>query len=330
MTSICPQCEEMREIDAIRAEEEITVRGESLKVTVKYLRCRACGEEYLNLSDENDPLDAAYREYRRLHGMLQPEEIRELRKRYGLTQKEMNDLLGWGGATLSRYENGALQDEAHDRLLQFIREPRNLGILVAQKPGAVSESTRRRVEESLNHIGSPSLEAVYEIRFGSYAPDIESGYRKLDLTKLYQAILFFCQDWVVKTKLNKLLFYADFKHFKEYTISITGARYARLPFGPVPDNYELFYAALIEERKEITVREVSYGEDCVGEEFKAIGEPDLSIFSDTELMVLNATGKYFKNYSARKISDLSHREKGYEETPDNQFISYDYSRDLQR
>jgi hypothetical protein len=197
-----------------------------------------------------------------------------------------------------------------------------------KKPGAVSESTRKRIDESVSHSGDPSLETVYEMRFGSYAPDISSGYRRLELMKLCQSILFFCQDWVVKTKLNKLLFYADFKHFKEYAISITGARYSRLPFGPVPDNYELLYAALIGEKKEITVREVAYGEDCVGEEFKALDKPDLSIFSKTDLLVLNATNKHFKNFSAKKISDLSHRERGYMETPPHKPTSYDCAKNL--
>ncbi|NIO19633.1 MAG: DUF4065 domain-containing protein, partial [Candidatus Aenigmarchaeota archaeon] len=47
------------------------------------------------------------------------------------------------------------------------------------------------------------------------------------------------------TVLNKLLFYADFKHCKEYTVSISGSRYARLPYGPVPDNWAHYLAFLI-------------------------------------------------------------------------------------
>jgi hypothetical protein len=34
--------------------------------------------------------------------------------------------LGQGGATLSRYENGALQSEAHDQLLKLVMQPENL------------------------------------------------------------------------------------------------------------------------------------------------------------------------------------------------------------
>jgi len=40
-------------------------------------------------------------------------------RRYPITQEELGVLLGWGGATLSRYENGALQDEVHEKMLRM-------------------------------------------------------------------------------------------------------------------------------------------------------------------------------------------------------------------
>ena len=57
--------------------------------------------------------------------MLQPEDIREFRRRQGLSQKELSDPLGWGAVTLSRYENDALQSEAHERALRLAMQPRN-------------------------------------------------------------------------------------------------------------------------------------------------------------------------------------------------------------
>ena len=57
--------------------------------------------------------------------MLNPEDIRSYRSRRGLTQKEFSDLLGIGIATLNRYENGALQSEAHDRIIKLAMEPQN-------------------------------------------------------------------------------------------------------------------------------------------------------------------------------------------------------------
>lgn len=119
MKGICPYCEKEAELKLIRSEEEIKVRREPIKVHVEYYKCKVCGKEFDDPRSEDDPLDKAYREYRRRQGMMQPGEIRNLRKRYGLTQREMSNLLGWGGATLSRYENGALQDETHEKTLRL-------------------------------------------------------------------------------------------------------------------------------------------------------------------------------------------------------------------
>src|SRR4030042_5997708 len=126
MKGICPHCEKETELELIRGEEEIKVRGEKIKVPLEYCKCKVCGNEFDYPRSDDDPLDKAYREYRRRHGMTQPEEIHDLRKRYGLTQNEMSRLLGWGGATLSRYENGALQDETHEKALRLAMDPRNL------------------------------------------------------------------------------------------------------------------------------------------------------------------------------------------------------------
>src|SRR5947208_1520217 len=43
---------------------------------------------------------------------------------------------------------------------------------------------------------------------------------------------------VYKTKLNKLLFYADFTNYYLHGHSISGSSYVHLPYGPVPENYE--------------------------------------------------------------------------------------------
>src|SRR4030042_3509419 len=74
MKGICPNCEKETELELIQKVEEIKVRGEVIKVDVKYYKCKSCGEEFEDPRSDEDPLDKAYREYRRRHGMMQPEE----------------------------------------------------------------------------------------------------------------------------------------------------------------------------------------------------------------------------------------------------------------
>jgi hypothetical protein len=126
----------------------------------------------------------------------------------------------------------------------------------------------------------------------------------------------------------KLLFYADFKHFKEYTISITGARYAHLPNGPVPDQFETWLNALFGTEPAITKEEIWF-QDYPGEIFSFHGNLDLSVFAPSELKIIATVKERFENYSSRKISDFSHKEKGYLETQNAKLISYRYAEDLQ-
>ena len=330
MKGVCPGCEKITELEHILTTEELNVRGELIRVKVEYYKCKECGEEFENPGSKDDPLNKAYREYRRKHDMVQPEEIREMRKFYGLTQKELSKLLGWGGATLSRYENGALQDDAHDRVLQLIKKPENMHRLILKNRKFLEEEKRNRLLEKLTSTGEEicSFHNIFEDRFGKYDPSVESGYNKLNLTKLFNIIKFFAKDGVFKSKLCKLIFYADFKHFKDYAVSITGVKYAHADHGPVPDNFEHYFATLIHDEKAIRVEEMNFKE-YLGERYFSDVEPDLNVFSEDELEILLYVKKFFKDYTATQIRKSSHSEKGYKETRVGDIISYEYANSLQ-
>jgi putative zinc finger/helix-turn-helix YgiT family protein len=330
MKQICPNCEKITNIQHIKTDEEIIVKGERIKVPAEYYKCLECGDEFDDPQSNHDPLELAYKEYRRRHGMMQPKEIRELRQGYGLTQKEFCKLLGWGEVTLSRYENGALQDDTHNTILQMIKDPRNLLKLIELQGDFLSEEKRRKLIGLLENAvdKTHTFTSIYSEHFGRYSPDIISGFKELNLHKLFQAVIFFCTGGVLKTKLCKLLFYADFKHYKYYASSITGVRYVHLKFGPVPDRYGYYFATLENEEKAISVDEVTFG-DYVGEIFYADKAPDLSVFSNSEIKTLIEVQEYFEHFGAGEIKDFSHKEKGYKETYDGQAISYAYAEDLQ-
>ena len=133
---------------------------------------------------------------------------------------------------------------------------------------------------------------------------------------------------VLKTKLNKLLFFSDFKHFKNNKVSITGSRYVKIKFGPVPDKWRYYLASLIEEGA-LDAEEIFYDEDITGEKLTSARKPDLSIFSEVELITLASVKNHFKGWTATRIRDFSHNEKGYKDTPDGQPIPYRYAEELQ-
>lgn len=60
--------------------------------------------------------------YRKKKGLLTSDEIVAIRESYGLSQVDLAKLLGWGEATISRYESKAIQDEAYDMMLRLVKD----------------------------------------------------------------------------------------------------------------------------------------------------------------------------------------------------------------
>ncbi len=329
MKTFCPNCEVETEQDFIEETKELNIRGEGIPVKLRYFHCEQCGENYEMPLPDYDPLESAYREYRSRKGLLQPEEMREFRKGLGLTQKEWSRILGIGLATLNRYENGMLQSEAHDQAIRLCMQPDNLLRILKDKPSLLPEPVRAELLRQINQerLNSNDLLEDAVARFAVYPPDVNSGYKSFDVYRFFQCVKFFCyQDGILKTKLMKLLFYADFLHFKLNEVSITGARYAHAPHGPVPDQFETWLTALVDWKKEIVYTEQSFG-NHMGEAYIS-GEPDWPVFSASELAALATVKDKFEQYNASRIREYSHCEKGYQETKDGEIISYRYARDL--
>lgn len=326
----CPVCESTSGLELTSENKEITIRNEPVCFKMDFRKCHKCGEEFVISGVDKDPLEEAYRRYRERHKMLQPEDIRSFRIKYHLTQGELANLLGLGGATISRYEHGKLQDETHDKLLKLAMDCENLRKLVINSKDVFSERKKNIVLKAIDESTGQMVDCLQQfitLNLEENEPDEYRGFKRFDIGKLFNAVLYFSKDGVIKTKLNKLLFYADFMYFKDYTVSITGAQYARVPFGPAPNNYDLYYPVLVRQGA-INIEEVEYPEYS-GEKYIAIKEPDISVFSEGELRVLATVKERFKDCTASEVSMYSHQEKGYEETQTGKLISYSYAQDME-
>ena len=328
----CPICVEDTEIVTISEPEEMEIRGEKIVVEMKYYRCEECGEEFHIVTKDDDPFAAAYREYRRRKGWVQPEEIKAFREKLGLTQGQFSDLLGIGIATLNRYENGALQTDSNNQLLRLcIEDPDNLIQLMDAHPEALAEPERERlitiIKEKKNQ-NNLLIQALVE-QYCSYPPGINNGGKLFDFNKFSEVVKFFCRGkGVFKSKLLKELFYTDFKHYKEYGTSITGACYKHLDFGPVPDYYETWLAANIDWFNSLRSEERDF-QTYTGEVLISDEEPDFSLFTQEEQETLFFVQNQFKDMTSRSIEDFSHQETGYIQTKDKQTIPYTFAKDLQ-
>jgi putative zinc finger/helix-turn-helix YgiT family protein len=327
MNRVCPECGKITEWEKITRSEQFDIKKEKITVDIQLLRCPECGVEFEDLNYDLNPYMKAYEEYRSRKGMIHPAQIIEFRKKYNLTQKELSELLGFGGVTLSRYENGALQDEAHDQLLHFILEPSNLLRTIKQK-GKVIAPRKRLVLQNMLRKEIVSTTFIEEL-LKKEKPDIYSGENNLDLRKVAEIIKYFTYpNAVVKSKLLKLLFYADFKYFQKEKKSITGLKYAHLQYGPVPDQYDFLLPTILEMDKEIQVRIQPIG-DYFGEMYVSEKPPTSNLLDVDVMETIRYVNDRFYNFSAKSIEEFSHEEKGYQETGQCELIPYSYASELQ-
>lgn len=115
----CPNCKLERKFRSQTRIDTFIVRGETFELPVIVDVCTGCGEVRLEEGRDEDLLMSACNLYRSKHDLLQPALIREIRMRYGLSQKAFATLLGMSQATINRYELGALPQETHDNLIRM-------------------------------------------------------------------------------------------------------------------------------------------------------------------------------------------------------------------
>lgn len=89
----------------------------------EFYRCGQCEEEFLELGKMDESLQRATAVIRAEDGLLAPEEIVELRRKYGLTQAGLERLIGAGEKTVVRWERGTVsQSRTADTLLRVLRD----------------------------------------------------------------------------------------------------------------------------------------------------------------------------------------------------------------
>ena len=144
---------------------EARIRGEEIPVIVNTYHCSKGDHYFYDLKDEEDKYQTAYREFRRRKGLLQPEDIRQLRTKYGLSQRAFARLLGCSSITIQRYESGALQDDVHNNLMLVLSDPYSFKRYFMSKQASLPEKLSRTVEKRLQAIEEKERQLEIEFVF---------------------------------------------------------------------------------------------------------------------------------------------------------------------
>jgi putative zinc finger/helix-turn-helix YgiT family protein len=310
--------------------ETLPVRGEQTEVLARVGVCPNCGADMSIEELDDATLVTAFNAYRRKHGLMTPEEMKQLRERYGLSVRAFSLLLGWGEITAHRYESGSLQDPAHEAALRMAESPANIRLYLAANGHKLTARQRARLEAHLAAIqeDAPADAAGAESRFVIREErDAYGGWKPLQLSKMREMMVFFAQlPDMYQTKLNKLLFYADFGFYRDHGVSITGSPYLALQHGPVPQHYDYILDDL-NEGGDVSFEEVFFGSGG-GIVLRAERQPDLGLFTPEERAMLQRIAKHLGRKSSKQLAERSHKERAWIETPQRSLIPYALALDL--
>lgn len=122
------------------------------------------------------------------------------------------------------------------------------------------------------------------------------------------------------TKLNKLLFYSDFLAYANLGRAITNHRYQRLPKGPAPRAMLPILKQMESARMIARAERTHYGK--VQKRVVALRDPDLSLFSAQEIMLVTDLISEFHGKNATDVSEFSHRFRGWQLAEPGEDIPY--------
>ena len=331
----CPLCDKTHEVDERKRIATITIKGEKVTYEERFYFCANADEEeneFETGSMANDNLLNARNAYRVKQGLLTSDEIVAIRESYGLSQVDLARLLGWGEATISRYESKAIQDDSYNIMLRLIKD-NPLQTLEFLKRNADKFSAHKRYEirskivEKLDSYGKEYL--TRQTLEGEYAcfdePSDSNGYTILNIDKLEAAISYIAEKVsnLFKVKLVKMLWYTDALSFKENGHAITGLVYLHKAMGALPIGHH----SLLNLENLNVQEEESINYDSMFHIYPTEGM-DYSILDDKEKKILDTVIKKFKNYKAQEIVDYMHKEKAYSKTKAGEIIPFSLAKEI--
>ena len=325
----CPLCGKRHEVNEITRGTETLVKGELTSYVERVFCCVDTNEEeneFETSSMTNENLMNARDAYRMNHDLLTSKEIVEIRENYGLSQVDMARMLGWGEATISRYESKAIQDEAYDTMLRLVRDnPLKAMDLLKHNRKAFTEAKYETIKAHIiekmdsfgkEYLSREALKAEY-VRFDE--PSEYNGYTTLNIDKIEAIVSYYAEtiSRLFKVKLMKLLWYADALQFKKTGHAITGLVYCHEPMGALPIGHnDLMNLERLNVKEEWTV---NYDYMLHIYPIKGI---DYTILSKDDLDILDAVIMKFKDFNAAEISDYMHKEVAYLNTNKNEIIPF--------
>ena len=330
---LCSSCMEEHEVKTISVMDKVTFKGIEVEYEATYFYCENTDELFVDETQMRNNDINLKDAYRKMQEVLTSKEIVGIRDRYGITQKDLCAVLGWGAKTITRYESYQIPDRAHNTILKKIGQDPEwfLNLLINAKDviGINEYKKYLKIATILYEQGKDlylrkSIEAGYA-RFNGNK--MLQGNVMLSFGKIIDVIKYFAASRKVtnlyKVKLMKLMWYADALSFKNRGHSITGLVYQALQMGAVPVGHD----AII-NLKGVPCEEVDMGE-TYAYYFNSKSDIEFEFLNDDDKVILNNVIDKLGCMSKDEIIAFMHKEKAYVETEHRGYISFRFAEFLQ-
>ena len=139
--------------------------------------------------------------------------------------------------------------------------------------------------------------------YAELAPDDEYTTIERMAEAAYYLMKVGCQQYRDEQTLVNLLYFSDREAYAQRSVSITGARYLRFPYGPLPANWQMvlhhlntqYQVALLYQNEESRLYRL---------ELRFLTLPTPRALSQDDLKILANTAMLYKDFSTRQMIQL--------------------------
>lgn len=150
---------------------------------------------------------------------------------------------------------------------------------------------------------------------------------KKNKTKLFNLILLYIsnfQNFDGIKKLNKLLYFTDFKYYEKFSKPITGYNYVKYPRGPVIEDYQKVIEEMVDNKllKKEKIQVLGENKIYTIHKLEKIVEPNLDLFEINELKIIREVWHENEMKNGKELEEESHRDAPWILSEFNQIIPY--------
>jgi len=233
--------------------------------------------------------------------------IMELRKTRGFSQENLAKMIMISRSSLAQIELGN----------------RNIDVMELQRFATV-------LKFSLDEFLSENFKPDHDLEIKQVTKTIKTEERisipTLQVNKFKNVLLYILERCAGKpnvgeTVLYKLLYFSDFNYYELYEEHLTGAKYRKLPFGPVPQKLDAIIAQMIKNNQLQKIKTDYY--DKIQTRYIPLEKADLTELKASEKEVIDRVIEQMSDWSATSISEYSHKDLPWEVTEEGKDISYE-------